>query len=223
MGNGQCEADNLNLVVNIILMHLGPRIRLTNPWAGLNEPLGPGPILSHTLLQHQISITSPWYLIIFKVDSDIIWNPPCLLLQHTPFQVSIQTKNISLIYSVRTLWLHETNPQFLPKKTDKSLDSVKSWEGRDRAGQRKDWIQRLEHHQDCFSVSSREALVAPGSCPQRATIRKEKVCVNLYCSSLKNPGKKLWCSNLDHVPISWSNPSGQGGSHIRWWLFPLTP
>ena len=205
MGNGQCEADNLNLVVNIILMHLSPRIRLTNPWAGLNEPLGPGPILSHTLLQHHISITSPWYLIIFKVDSDIIWNPPCLLLQHTPFQVSIQPKNISLIYSVRTLWLHETNPQFLPKKTDKSIDSVKSWEGRDRAGQRKDWIQRVEHHQDSLSLQGRHwwlqahALRGPQS--------ERRKCVWISIAPLwKIPGKSydvptwIMCQSLGAIP-----------------------
>lgn len=37
-----------------------------------------------------------------------------------------------------------------------------------------------------LSVSSREALVAPGSHPQRATTRKETVGVNLWNSTLRN-------------------------------------
>lgn len=69
-------------------------------------------------------------------------------------------------------------------------------EGQDRAG-----LRKKAPAPSGLSVSSRRALVAPGSHPQKATIRKQMF-VTLYSSTLKTPRKEVSCFNLDLVPIS---------------------
>ena len=119
-----------------------------------------------------------------------------------------------------------TQPPNLCLRKLVNLWTHRAWDGQDEAGLRKDWIQRPQHHQDCLSISSWEALAAPGSHTRSTTTRKEKVCVNLCNSSLKSPGKTVAMFQLGSYGSYsdiWNWSLGPGRHPTRRWPLPFRP
>lgn len=209
------------LVVKIILGHLGPSTRLTNPWAVLSEPLGPVPIFSYTLPKFHMSVIGAQYFMVPEVLSNIISSPEWFPLQHASFQVSIQTKNISWMYVVTTLWLHETRPHFLPRETD--VESHSEIVGT------AEWSLPKERLDSEASVPwglclyfFKEALVAPGSHPQRAAAKGGSVCQSLYLHFEGFWEGAVMC-RFGSCADTLDQSLGQGGSHIKRWPLPFRP
>lgn len=116
---------------------------------------------------------------------------------------------------------NKTSIVSLRKQIDLLSHMAKSWEGQTRAGLRKDWVQRPWHPQYCLSLQQRpwwlQVRTLRGSQPER------RIWVRISGAPHWEIWKELRHSNLDHVPISWTNHWGQGGSHGRRWPSSFRP